>query len=225
MSRLLRMKTAVLSVIMYLMGSYVAVCETSVAAGYRIWLAEWEESRSLGTEPLHMLYYNMNFETWNVFLLGGYGDGWDGDAERVDVQFSILRNIELGTGVLRIGGGWHYIDIDILQGQISTTWQGPEVSASYYQSLGDNGLGMYATTTVLPYVQWEVGHTVLTERANEGTTLGYSLDLGVSAVLKAISCSAGYRHFALEKDEGDIRGGTTIEETFSGFYAQAGTTF
>jgi hypothetical protein len=184
-----------------------------------------------------MLYYSARLDSWSLLFLGGYGSGWEGDATRIDAQLSLAYSGLFGISGLRLGAGAHYITIDFENspgfgginygfGKGTSVFYGPEFSASYYQAISESGLGIYGTATILPYVLWSYDEEQYNADDNDGTTLGFSFDLGVSYSLAPWSLSAGYRQFTLQEDEGDSQYARSIvDETFSGVYFQVGAGF
>lgn len=212
--------------------------EVTHSLGYRIWLASWESfGADLESSQLHMLYYSARLDEWSVLFLGGYGSGWQGDATRIDAQLSLAYSGLFGLSGLRVGAGAHYITIGFENisgfgginygfGEGTSVFYGPEISASYYQAIGESGLGIYGTATVLPYVFWSYDEEQYNADDNEGSTLGFSLDVGASYSRAPWSAQAGYRHFNLQADKGDSEfARSAVDETFSGIYAQAGAAF
>lgn len=210
----------------------------SHAAGYRIWLADWESFQAdLGSSQLHMLYYNLTWNQWSGMVLAGMGSGWKGDTSRTDIQGTVARSFSLDVISVRLGAGWHYIDFSFDNfpgfggaserfGSGSATFQGPEASVSAYKVIADSGVAVHLTGTILPYVWWDYDEDEYSVDDNSGQTMGYSADIGASYIRKRAAFSAGYRMFILQKDEGEEeRALSAVDEEIKGIYAQVGVSF
>ena len=217
---------AVLCIMIAVVASYG---EFTHSTGGRLWIAEWESfGTDLGSSTLAMLYYSGRSDNWSVLLLGGIGSGWEGESSRTDIQGALTYTTPLLGGAVRVGGGYHYIvfdfeDIDgfggINQGfgKGQALFHGPEISASYHRLIGDSGLGVYLTGTVLPFVLWSYDEEDYQADDNDGSTRGYSVDTGGFFSYNMFTLSIGYRLFSLAADKGNVEHARSrVEETFQG---------
>ena len=60
---------------------------------------------------------------------------------------------------------------------------------------------------------------------DDGNTMGYSFDLGISYVFNRVNAAIGYKSFVLQRDEGNMEARALVDEDIAGLYLQVGTSF
>ena len=243
-----------IAVVAMLMVGVSGVAFGSGSTGVRLWYAQHKQSFvnaagdytfDGGYAPMGMVQLNGRVsDQVSLVTMIGYGQGWDEDEDLSSLDFDVRRlDALLGVSVrldyFSLGVGGHGIIVwnelsdpgsDWVQDQFYGYF-GPEIFGGVAYPFLNNRLIAKASASVMPVVffLYEVDDSDDGAGDADGTTFGYSLDIGLIAVFGEFTVGAGYRYhlmngvdYETEWDDGSKSPERSHEDEFQGPYVSAG---
>ncbi len=204
-----------------IMGCCMAMVSGAMAqglsAGVRLWNADLEVGdNSWGSNPMIIGYLGLHDGSLSLVGQAGYGSGWDNDATRTDFAVAATKRLE----ELTFGVGGRLIDLSAGEdsawsSEESLTYYGPEILLGYQHAFPNTSIIVTAAGSLGAYA-WDYEGDW---GSDDGTSTGYSVDLGLGYALSSSTLRVGYRHQELMESD-QLKG-----ETFSGPYVDFGFLF
>lgn len=214
MSKLLRV--AVVGVALVCLVAVQSASAQGFSAGVRYWQADWQWSGEdgeldLGSGPFFIGYLGYHDASYSVIGQIGYGDGWDVEVSRTDLSLAVTQTKDLftyGIGIRRMG-----YEVD----DSSTDWvyYGPEILLALSVPLNESGLSLGVSGSLGVYI-WDFSSDY---DEGDGTTFGYTFDLGLAKLMETIFVKGGYRYQLVAEDA------SFEEDEFGGPYAELAFVF